>query len=112
VAEVSVAEAATIWRKLVGARVRADWQYRTSFVLFTFSQFLAELLGVVLILVLFSNVDRLAGWSAAEVAFLYGTSSLAFALGDVFVSEVEFVSHHIRRGSVDRFHLRPVGPLL
>jgi ABC-2 type transport system permease protein len=107
-----LAQQATIWRKLVGARIRADWQYRTSFVLFTFSQFLAELLGVVLILVLFSNVDRLAGWSAAEVAFLYGTSSLAFALGDVFVSEVEFVSQHIRRGTFDGFLLRPVGPLL
>jgi ABC-2 type transport system permease protein len=46
------------------------------------------------------------------VAFLYGTASLAFGLGDVFVSEVEFVSHHIRRGSFDRFLLRPVGPLL
>jgi ABC-2 type transport system permease protein len=109
---VSVTEQATIWRKLVGARIRADWQYRTSFVLFTIAQFLSELLGIVMILVLFTNVDQLAGWSVAEVAFLYGTSSLAFALGDVFVSEVEFVSIHIRRGSFDRFLLRPVGPLL
>ena len=108
----TVAQQATIWRKLVGARIRADWQYRTSFVLFTFSQFVAELLGIVMIVVLFSNVDRLAGWSVAEVAFLYGTSSLAFALGDVFISEVEFVSIHIRRGSFDGFLLRPVSPLL
>jgi ABC-2 type transport system permease protein len=108
----SLAEQATIWRRLVGARIRADWQYRTSFVLFTVSQFLAAFLDILLIVVLFSNVDRLAGWSVAEVAFLYGTSSLAFSLGDVFVSEVEFVSHHIRHGSFDRFLLRPVGPLL
>ncbi len=107
-----MAQQARIWRRLVGARIRADWQYRTSFILFTFSQFLTELLGIVLIVVLFSNVDHLAGWSVAEVAFLYGTSTLAFALGDVFISEVEFVGHHIRRGSFDRFLLRPVGPLL
>lgn len=110
--EASLAEQATIWRKLVGARIRADWQYRTSFVLFTIAQFLSELLGLVMILVLFANVERLAGWSVAEVSFLYGTSTLAFALGDVFVSEVEFVSIHIRRGSFDGFLLRPVGPLL
>jgi ABC-2 type transport system permease protein len=107
----SLSEQVTIWRKLVGARIRADWQYRASFVLFTISQFLAEFFGVVLIIVLFSNVDRLAGWSMAEIALLYGTSSLAFALGDVFVSEVEFVGIHIRRGTFDRFLLRPVGPL-
>lgn len=107
----TLAEQATIWRKLVGARIRADWQYRTSFVLFTLAQFLSELLGIVMVLVLFANVDRLAGWSVAEVAFLYGTSSLAFALADVFVSEVELLSIHIRRGSFDGFLLRPVGPL-
>lgn len=106
------AELATIWRKLVGARIRADWQYRTSFVLFTVSQFFAAFLDIVVIVVLFTNVDRLGAWSAAEVAFLYGTASLAFGLGDVFVSEVEFVSHHIRHGSFDRFLLRPVGPML
>jgi len=112
VAEPTLAEQATIWRKLVGARIRADWQYRTSFVLFTIAQFLSELLGLLMIFVLFSNVDRLAGWSLAELSFLYGTSTMAFALGDVFVSEVEFVSIHIRRGSFDGFLLRPVGPLL
>ncbi len=108
----TLAEQATIWRRLVGARIRADWQYRTSFVLFTVSQFTAAFLDIVVIVILFSNVDRLAGWSIAEVAFLYGTATLAFALGDVFISEVELLSHHIRQGSFDRFLLRPVGPLL
>jgi ABC-2 type transport system permease protein len=108
----TVAEQATIWRRLVGARIRADWQYRTSFLLFTVSQFAAAFLDIVVIVILFSNVDRLAGWSGAEVAFLYGTATLAFALGDVFVSEVEHLGHHIRQGSFDRFLLRPVGPLL
>jgi len=108
----TLAEQATIWRKLVGARIRADWQYRTSFVLFTVSQFVASFLDIVVIVILFSNVDRLAGWSVAEVALLYGTSSLAFSLADVLVSEVEFVGHHVRHGSFDRFLLRPVSPLL
>jgi len=108
----TLAEQATIWRRLVAARVRADWQYRTSFVLFTVSQFSAAFLDFVVLVILFSNVDRLAGWSATEVAYLYGTATLAFALGDVFVSEVELLSSHIRQGSFDRFLLRPVGPLL
>ena len=106
------AELATIWRKLVGARIRADWQYRTSFLLFLVTQFLAAFLDIVVIVVLFTSVDRLAGWSVAEMAFLLGTASLAFGLADVFVSEVEFVAHHIRHGSFDRFLLRPVGPFL
>ncbi len=108
----TVAEQAVIWRRLVGARIRADWQYRTSFITFMVSQFVAGFLDIVAIVILFSNVDRLAGWSVAEVALLYGTSNLSFALSDVFVSEAEFAAHHIRAGSFDRFLLRPVGPLL
>lgn len=108
----SPAEQALIWRKLVGARIRADWQYRTSFLMFTASQFVAAFLDLAVVLVLFSSVDRLAGWSVTEVAFLYGISNLGFCLADVFVSEVELVDHHIRQGSFDRFLLRPVGPML
>jgi ABC-2 type transport system permease protein len=108
----TLAEQATIWRKLVGARIRADWQYRASFAMFVASQFLAAFIDLAAVILLFTQVDRLAGWSAAEVVFLYGTSNLAFSLADVFVSEVEFVDHHVRHGSFDRFLLRPVGPFL
>jgi ABC-2 type transport system permease protein len=104
-------ELATIWRRLVGARIRADWQYRTSFVLFTVSQFCTSFLDLSAILILFANVDRLAGWSVAEAAFLYGTSATAFALADVFVSEVELLSVHVRRGTFDQLLIRPLGPL-
>lgn len=100
-----------IYRRLVGARIRADWQYRASFVFFTVSQFLGTSLDFAVIAVIFGQVDRLAGWSGAEIAFLYGTSALAFALSDVFVSEVERTSFHIRNGSFDQFLIRPLGPL-
>ena len=43
--------------------IRSDLQYRTSFALFTFSQFAITFLDFVGILVLFANVDALAGWS-------------------------------------------------
>ncbi len=109
---VTLAGRVTIWRKLVGARIRADWQYRTSFVIFTASQFLAAFLDLAAILVLFTNIDRLAGWSVAEIALLYGASNLSFSLAGIFVSQVESVEGHVRQGSFDRFLLRPVGPLL
>ncbi len=106
------AELALIYRKLLGARIRADWQYRVSFALFTVGQALALTLDLLTIVVVFGRVSRLAGWSFDEVLFLYGTSAVAFGLGDVFVSPVEKVAFHIKHGSFDRFLLRPVSPLL
>ncbi|HEX2850715.1 MAG TPA: ABC transporter permease [Acidimicrobiales bacterium] len=104
--------AASVYVHLVRARVRSDWQYRTSFVLFTLSVTLVTLLDFLAIAVIFSNIPRLAGWSLAEVAFLYGVAGVAFALGDTFVSQVEYVARHVKQGTFDRFLVRPVGPLL
>jgi ABC-2 type transport system permease protein len=101
-----------LYARLVQARVRADWQYRTSTIIFTVGQVLAALLDFGAILVIFSRVRALAGWTLYDVLFLYATSGVAFGLGDLFVSPVERASFHIRAGSFDQFLLRPIGPLL
>ena len=105
-------ETARIYRRLVGARVRSDLQYRTSFVLFTLSQFLITFADFLVVLVLFTHVSSFDGWRVADVAFLYGVSCLAFSIGDMFVSQVEYLPQHIRMGSFDRLLVRPLGPLL
>jgi ABC-2 type transport system permease protein len=105
-------EVARIYRHLLGARIRSDLQYRTSFVLFTIGQFLVTFVDFLVVLVLFEQVPSFEGWEVAEVAFLYGVSCLAFAAGDLFVSQIEYLPEHIRIGSFDRILLRPLGPLL
>lgn len=106
-------ETAGIYGRLLGARIRADWQYRTSFVLFALGQALIALLDFAVIAVLFGQVPQLAGWTLPEVAFLYGVSSVAFALADVFVSQVaDALPALIREGGFDRLLVRPVGTLV
>ncbi len=95
-----------------GARVRSDMQYRLSFALFTLSQFTVTALDFVAILVVFSNVPTLAGWSLGEVAFLYGLGNFAFGLADLFVGSIEYVQVEIRMGTFDRLLLRPASPLV
>lgn len=101
-----------MFSRLVGARIRSDWQYRTSFFLFLLSQSLVAGLDLAVILVLFTNVKSLAGWSVVEVALLYGVAALSFGFADLFVSQVELASRHIKAGTFDLFLLRPVGSLL
>ena len=107
-----MAEAIRIYGHLAAARVRADWQYRTSFVLFTLGQALITVLDFLAIAVIFGQVDDLEGWSLAEVAFLYGASGTAFGLADCFISAVERCSQRIKDGTFDRLLIRPLGPLL
>lgn len=105
-------EALGIYRRLAFARVRADWQYRVPFVGYTITQGLITALDFVQIAVIFGQVSSLQGWSVAEVAFLFGTSSVAFHLGDVFISEVEFAPKRVRLGTFDALLVRPMGALL
>jgi ABC-2 type transport system permease protein len=104
-------ETVFIYRRLVGARIRADWQFRTSFVLFLLAQFVVAVTDFAAIVVIFSTVDDLAGWSGPEVSFLYAISGVAFGLGDLFVSPVEWAARHIMAGTFDQFLIRPVGAL-
>ena len=105
------ASLARIYRHLVVAKMRSDWQYRASFLLFTISQFVITFMDFLAIGILFANVPELAGWSLWEVAFLYGIAGVTFYVCDVFVSQVETASQHIRMGTFDRFLIRPLGPL-
>lgn len=101
-----------VYGRLLGARLRSDWQYRTSFLLLLVAQVLVAGLDLAVIAVIFGRVDALAGWTALEVGLLYGLGGVAFGLADVFVSQVELASRHIKAGTFDSFLLRPVGPLL
>jgi ABC-2 type transport system permease protein len=101
-----------IYRKLIGARIRSEWQYRAAFVMTTVMQLASAFLTFAGIAVLFHNVPRLAGWSLAEVGLLYGMAETSFNVADTFASQVERAEFHIRAGSFDSFLIRPLGPLL
>jgi ABC-2 type transport system permease protein len=101
-----------IYRRLVAARIRSDWQYRTSFFLFLTSQAVVTALDLAVIVVLFQLVPELGGWTVEQVAVLYGLTTLSFGLGDLFVSQVETASRYIREGNFDRFLLRPLPTVL
>lgn len=101
-----------VWRRLVGARVRADWQYRTSFFLFLLSQTVVACMDLAVVASIFSQVDSLGGWSGMEVALLFGLSGVPFGLADMTISQVETASRHIKAGTFDLFLLRPLPTLL
>lgn len=101
-----------LYRIIVAARIRSDWQYRVSFLTLLVSQMGAVGLDLAAIVVVLQLVTDLGGWTAAEVVFLYAMAVVPFALSDLFVSAVERVSDYVREGTMDRVLLRPVPTLL
>jgi ABC-2 type transport system permease protein len=97
---------------LAGARLRGQTQYRVSFALQVASSFTSTFVELLALLILFRTFRDLGGWSVGEVAFLYGLSSVAFALAELFGEGLEQASRMIREGEFDRVLTRPVAPLV
>ncbi|MGW3863210.1 ABC transporter permease [Streptomyces sp. NPDC005047] len=87
--------------------IRSTMAYRTSFALTTFGNFAATALDFVAILLMFSRVDALGGWSLGEVAFLYGVAGVSFGLADLAVGSMERLGRRVRDGTLDTLLVRP-----
>ncbi len=90
---------------------RAAWQYRVSLLLTGTAQMLAASLDLAALLVMYSQVPTLAGFTLPQTLYLYGTTRLAFAVADVLASGMETLSDAIRLGTFDVMLIRPVGTL-
>jgi ABC-2 type transport system permease protein len=87
--------------------IRSTMAYRTSFVITVFGNLLLTGLDFVAILLMFSQVDSLGGWTLPEVAFLYGLSATAFGFADLVLGSMDVLGGRIRDGSFDTLLVRP-----
>ncbi len=103
---------AGLYARLLTARVRSDWQYRTSFATLLVAQAAVTALEAIAIVFILRLVPDLGGWGLDEVVFLYALSAVPFGLADLIVSAVERVAVHVQMGTFDRILLRPASALL
>ncbi|MFI6205289.1 ABC transporter permease [Streptomyces sp. NPDC051041] len=87
--------------------IRSTLAYRASFALTVFGNLLVTGLDFVAILLMFSQVDSLGGWSLPEVALLYGLSATAFGTADLVIGSMDALGVRIRDGSFDTLLVRP-----
>lgn len=101
-----------VYRRLVGASVRTQLQFRTSLMMATIGAFAISFADFVQVLVIFAHLPRLGTWSVEEVAFLYGAAGTGFALCDIAVGSIERTGEMVRTGRFDTIMLRPAGTLV
>ncbi len=93
---------------IAGMWIRSTMAYRASFVLTVAGNLLLTGLDFVTILLMFSQVDTLGGWTLPEVALLYGLSVTAFGIAQLAFGSVASLGGRVRDGSFDTLLVRPV----
>lgn len=93
---------------IVAMWTRSTMTYRVSFAMTTLGNFAATGLDFLAILLMFSRVPSLGGFSLPEVAFLYGTTSTAFGIADLLLGSMDRLGRRVRDGTLDTLLVRPV----
>ncbi|MEU3500777.1 ABC transporter permease [Streptomyces hundungensis] len=92
---------------IAGMWIRSTLAYRASFVMMLIGNFLVTAFDFVVIVLMFSQVRSLGGYSFAEVAFLYGTSTTAFGLANALLGSIDKLGARVRDGTLDALLVRP-----
>ncbi|MEN8171256.1 MAG: ABC-2 family transporter protein [Chloroflexota bacterium] len=102
--------ALNIYRRLLGAQVRGQMQYRASFFFEFFGAILITLFEYASLALVFDRFGSLQGWSLGEVAFLYGLSEISFGVMNLLFGGFDpgTFGIEIRRGTFDQYLLRPI----
>lgn len=95
------------WRYILTS-IKAQLQYRASFILSTLGQLTATSVEIAAIWALFSRFGNLDNWNLAQVCLFYGTVNIAFAFADALSPGFDFFGpEYIRTGQFDRLLVRP-----
>jgi ABC-2 type transport system permease protein len=108
-----VLNAVRLYGRLVSQSIRAQLQYRWSFVLMVFGNFVTSVVEVVGIWALFERFGTLGQWTLPQVAFLYGLVNCAFPLSETVARGFDiFGREFVKTGNFDRVLLRPRSTVL
>ncbi|MFJ9986427.1 ABC transporter permease [Streptomyces globisporus] len=88
--------------------VRSTMAYRASFAMTLFGNLAVTAFDFVTILLMFTHVDALGGYSLPEIALLYGLSATAFGACDLLLGSMDRVGSRVRDGTFDTLLVRPV----
>jgi ABC-2 type transport system permease protein len=108
-ASFSLPELLALYWRLVRAQARSRLQYKFSFLVLTAGTVAATATDYVGVRVLFGRIPQLAGFSFADVAFMFGLTLICFSLSEVVTPGFEFLPRLLVQGAFDRVLTRPLG---
>lgn len=96
-----------LYLRYAAISIRAQMQYRASFLMMSAGHFFITFIEFVGIWALYVRFNSVAGWTLPEVALFYGIVHTAFALAEAFARGFDTFPGMVKSGDFDRLLLRP-----
>ncbi|MFG6179695.1 ABC-2 family transporter protein, partial [Halomonas sp. THAF12] len=92
--------------------IKALSEYRADLIMGIFSSIILQLTGLLMIWVIFENINDIKGWSYYEVIFVYGILTTSRSINEMFFESLwGFGTEYIQPGKFDIILIRPISPL-
>lgn len=101
-----------LYFRYIGISIKAQLQYKASFILLTIGNFILTFMDFVGIIFLFQRFGSLKGWRLEELALLYGIIHTSFAISEACARGFDIFDRLVRNGNFDRILLRPRSSIL
>jgi ABC-2 type transport system permease protein len=101
-----------IYQRLILTQLRTMVEYRGDFWIGIVGAVLMHGAGLVFIAAFFGRIPAVGGWSAWEVALLYGLVMVPNGLREMWTDGVWSLRAQLNRGEFDRLLVRPLSPAL
>ena len=96
-----------VYRRFLAVSLRAQMQYKASFLMQLGGRLIITAGEFMAILVLFDRFNALLGWNVYQVAFIYGIVNISFAVADAMTTGFDMFGDMVKTGDFDRILTRP-----
>ncbi len=96
-----------LYLKSILMDIKCKMEYKVSFILLTLSSSLntlASILGVIILLNKFGNID---GWQLSEIIFVMGVAYFGYSITEMFGRGLDMFHNQVKKGLLDRILVRP-----
>ena len=105
-------DASKVYLAMLTVSIRAQMQYRVSFLFDSLGQLVLSSLDFIGMWVLLTRFGQIVGWRFAEIALLFGLTTCSFALAEGTSYGFDYFGAIVKRGDFDRMLLRPRSTVL
>ncbi len=96
-----------LYLKYFSIHLRSAMQYKTSFLMTAFGQFLTSFAAFISILILMNRFHSVGGFNVREVLVCYSTILMSFSIAECFFRGFDTFSRMISNGEFERLLTRP-----